>query len=44
MQLRVLFKEILTRLPDIHVVGPPERLTTVWFDAIQKMEVEFTPN
>ncbi|MDJ0849591.1 MAG: cytochrome P450 [Myxococcota bacterium] len=44
MQLRVLFKEILTRLPDIHVVGPPERLTTVWFDAIQRMEVEFTPS
>ncbi len=44
MQLRVLFREILSRLPDIHVVGPPERLTTVWFDAIQKMEVAFTPN
>lgn len=44
MQLRVLFTELLTRLPDIHVVEPPERLTTVWFDAIQKMEVEFTPS
>ena len=43
MQLRVLFKEILTRLPDIHVVEPPERLTTIWFDAIQKMDVEYTP-
>lgn len=44
MQLRVLFTEILTRLPDIHVVEPPERLTTVWFDAIQKMHVEYTPS
>lgn len=44
MQLRVLFKEILTRLPDIHLVEPPERMTTIWFDAIQKMHVEFTPN
>ena len=43
MQLRVLFTEILTRLPDIHVVEPPERLTTIWFDAIQKMHVEYTP-
>jgi len=44
MQLRILFKEILTRLPDIRVVEPPERLTTIWFDAIQKMHVEFTPD
>jgi len=27
----------------IHGVEPPERLTTVWFDAIQKRQVEFTP-
>ena len=44
MQLRVLFTELLTRLPDIRVVEPPERLTTVWFDAIQRMHVEYTPN
>ena len=44
MQLRILFREILTRLPDIQVVSPPERLESVWFNAIQKMEVAYTPS
>ena len=43
MQLRILFTEILTRLPDIHVVSAPERLPSLWFNAIQKMEVAFAP-
>ncbi len=44
MQLRVLFTEILTRLPDIRVAGPPKRLGSLWFNAIQKMDVVYTPN
>ena len=44
MQLQILFTEILTRLPDIRVVGPPERLKSLWFNGINKMEVEYTPS
>ena len=44
MQLRILFTEILSRLPDIHVVGSPDRLESLWFNGINKMEVAYTPN
>lgn len=43
-QLRILFTEILTRLPDIRVVGSPEYLASLWFNAIQHMDVEYTPS
>jgi cytochrome P450 len=43
MQLRALLKEIVTRLPDIRPVGEPEWLHSVWFNAIIKMPVAFTP-
>lgn len=44
MQLQILFTEILTRLPDIRVTGRPERLRSLWFNAIQHMEVAYTPS
>ena len=44
LQLHVLFREIFTRLPDMHVVGKPEHLGSLWFNAIQRMDVEYTPN
>lgn len=43
MQLRALLKQIVTRIPDIHSVGEPEWLRSVWFNAIIRMPVEFTP-
>lgn len=43
MQLRALLKEVVTRMPDIHPVGEPEWLRSVWFNAIIKMPVAFTP-
>jgi cytochrome P450 len=43
LQLQILFTEILSRLPDIAVVGPPDYLDSLWFHGINKMEVEFTP-
>ena len=43
MQLRALLKEVVTRIPDIHPVGEPEWLRSVWFNAIIRMPVEFTP-
>lgn len=43
MQLKALLKELYTRLPDIHPVGDQEMLRTIWFNAIMKMDCEFTP-
>ncbi len=43
MQLRALLKEIVTRMPDIRPVGEPEWLRSIWFNAIIKMPVAFTP-
>jgi cytochrome P450 len=42
MQLRALLKQIVLRLPDIHPVGEPEWLRSVWFNAIIRMPVTFT--
>lgn len=43
IQLRALLREIVTRIPDIRPVGEPEWLRSVWFNAIIRMPVEFTP-
>jgi cholest-4-en-3-one 26-monooxygenase len=43
MQLRALLKQIVTRLPDLHPAGEPEWLRSIWFNAIIKMPVVFTP-
>ena len=43
MQLRALLKQIVTRITDIRPVGEPEWLRSVWFNAIIRMPVEFTP-
>jgi cholest-4-en-3-one 26-monooxygenase len=42
MQLRALLKQVVTRMPDIRPVGEPEWLRSVWFNAIIRMQVEFT--
>lgn len=43
MQLRALIKEIVAQIPDILPVGQPEWLRSVWFNAIVKMPVVFSP-
>jgi methyl-branched lipid omega-hydroxylase len=42
-EIRVMFEELLTRLPDIHVVGTPDRLLSGFIHGIKRMRVEFTP-
>jgi len=41
MQLRALLKEVVTRMPEIRLIGEPEWLHSVWFNAIIKMPVRF---
>lgn len=43
MQLFALLKEVVTRIPDIHPVGDKEMLRSIWFNAVMKMPVAFTP-
>jgi cytochrome P450 len=43
MQLRCILRELLTRLPDIHVVGAPKRQRSNLIHGIREMQVEFTP-
>ncbi len=42
-QLAALFAELLTRLPDIHVVGEPVTSSSNFFHGINRMTVRFTP-
>ena len=42
-QLAATFRELLTRLPDIHVVGEPIYGTGNFFHAVNSMTVRFTP-
>ena len=44
MQLRALLAQIVARIPDMHPVGKPEWLRSVWFNAIIRLPVEFTPD
>jgi cytochrome P450 len=43
MQLRCILREVLTRLPDIHVVGAPKRQRSNLIQGIRELRLEFTP-
>ena len=42
-QLRLLFKELYTQLPDIRAVGEPEYLASTFINGIKRQYCEFTP-
>ncbi len=41
-EMRVMFREILTRLPDLEITGPPERLLSAFIHGIKRMPCRFT--
>jgi cytochrome P450 len=43
MQLRTIFHEVVTRLPDMNVSEPPRRLRGNFIDGIKEMRVRYTP-
>jgi cytochrome P450 len=43
MQIAATFTELLTRLPDIHVVGEPHYSSSNFFHGVNSMTVRFTP-
>ena len=44
MELHALLKQILTRIPDYRIDGEPEWLRSIWFNAITKLPIAFTPD
>ena len=44
MELHALLKQILTRMPDFQIAGEPEWLRSIWFNAILKLPITFTPD
>jgi cholest-4-en-3-one 26-monooxygenase len=42
-EIRIVFSELLTRLPDIEVCGPVRRLRSSTVNSIKSMPVRFTP-
>jgi len=43
LELRVMFEEVLRRLPDIALAGSVERLRSTFIGGIKHMPVRFTP-
>ena len=42
-EIRIMFEELLTRLPDMALTGPVERLASNFVNGIKHMPVKFTP-
>jgi len=43
LEIRVMFEELLRRLPDIELNGPPRRLRSNFINGLKAMPVRFTP-
>jgi cytochrome P450 len=42
-EITVMFRELFTRLPDIHASGSPEHLRSMFINGIKHLPAEFTP-
>jgi cytochrome P450 len=42
-EITVVFREILTRLPDLQITGAPELLRSNFIHGIKRMPCSFTP-
>ena len=43
LEIRIMFEELLRRLPDIELTGPVARLRSNFINGIKHMPVRFTP-
>ena len=43
MELRLIFDELVARLPDMQLAGEPERLRSNFIGGIKHMPVKWTP-
>jgi cytochrome P450 len=44
LQLRVLFEELMRRMPDMELAGPPQRQESNWVHSLVSLPVKFTPH
>lgn len=44
LEARVIFTELLTRLPDLHLTGPAERMRSSFIHGFKAMPAAFTPS
>jgi cholest-4-en-3-one 26-monooxygenase len=44
MELRLIFNELVTRLPDIELAGEPELLRSNFVHGLKRLPVRFTPS
>jgi len=42
-EIRVMFRQIFRRMPDLEITGPPERLASNFVHGIKRMPCRFTP-
>ena len=42
-EIRVMFRELFRRLPDLQITGPPDRLQSNFINGIKRMPCSFTP-
>ncbi|MFC4942663.1 cytochrome P450 [Pseudonocardia sp. GCM10023141] len=42
-EMSVMFRELLTRVPDIHATAPPQRLRSMFINGVKHLPVAFTP-
>jgi len=43
LELKVIFEEVLRRMPDIELAGPPVRVPSTWTHSLTRLPVRFTP-
>jgi cytochrome P450 len=43
IEIAAMFRELLTRLPDLEPAGPPELLASSFIAGVRRMPVRFTP-
>jgi cholest-4-en-3-one 26-monooxygenase len=43
VEIRILFEELLRRLPDMELLAPPRRMRSNFMNAIKEMRVRYTP-
>jgi cholest-4-en-3-one 26-monooxygenase len=44
LEIRVMFEELLRRMPDVELDGPAERLRSYFINGIKRMPVRYTPS
>lgn len=44
LEMRILFEELLRRMPDLELAAPPRRLRSNFIHGIEELQVRFTPD